>query len=204
MAELFLVRIGLQSEYQLIEIDLVPVELRAVHAPELGFAAHGDPASAAHARAVDHDRIEADHGRNVEFLGQERHELHHRHGANGHHLIDPALLQELFEHFGHETLAAMAAVIGADVQLVGGQSHLVFENEQILVAGPDDGGDMAAGLLHAPGDGVQHRHSGPSAHTDHVLAAFDVRRLAQGADDVLVGVPDLQARKSSVLLPTTM
>ncbi len=38
----------------LVPVHLVPVELRAVDTGELGFAADGHAAAAAHARAVDH------------------------------------------------------------------------------------------------------------------------------------------------------
>jgi hypothetical protein len=128
-------------------------------------------------------------------LVKQGNELHHRHGADGNDLIDPSLLQEFLEHFGHEALAAVAAIVGADVQFMGSKAHLVFEDEQTLVAGPDDGRHVATGFLHAPGDGMQHRHARSAANADHVLATLDVRGLTQGADDVLVGVANLQARK---------
>ena len=44
----------------LVEIDQMAVEVRAVHAGELRLAADGQAAAAAHARAVDHDRVHAD------------------------------------------------------------------------------------------------------------------------------------------------
>src|SRR5665811_1561890 len=46
--------------HQQIEVDLVPVELGSVDADEPGLAADADPAAAAHAGAVNHDRVEAD------------------------------------------------------------------------------------------------------------------------------------------------
>ena len=47
---------------QLLPVDRVAVEIRPVDAGELGLAADGAAAGAAHARAVDHDRVQADHG----------------------------------------------------------------------------------------------------------------------------------------------
>jgi hypothetical protein len=51
--------VGLQTVREQVEIDLVPVEFGAVHAGELPFSADIDAAPAAHARAVDHDGVEA-------------------------------------------------------------------------------------------------------------------------------------------------
>ena len=61
-AALFILAVGLKTKHQLVVVDLVPVELGAVHAGELGFASHRDAAPAAHAGAVHHDRIQADDG----------------------------------------------------------------------------------------------------------------------------------------------
>ena len=43
------------------------VKVRAVHAGELGLAAHGQAAAAAHARAVNHNGVHAHHGFEVDF-----------------------------------------------------------------------------------------------------------------------------------------
>src|SRR5687768_8552220 len=47
---------------QNFEVDVVGVELRPVDAGELAVVADQNAAAAAHARAVDHDRVETDHG----------------------------------------------------------------------------------------------------------------------------------------------
>ena len=51
---------------QLVEVDPVGVEVGSVDACEAGLAVDGDPARAAHAGAVDHDRVERHHRRHAE------------------------------------------------------------------------------------------------------------------------------------------
>ncbi len=42
---------------------------------------------------------------------------------------------------------------------------------------------------------MQHRNSGAAAHTDHIADFFNVGRLAQGPDHILIAVTDLQGLK---------
>ena len=75
MTAFFLFAISLQTEHQFVEIDLMAIKFRTVHAGKLGFAPYADAASAAHAGTVDHNGIQADHrGYIVGFgdIGQEK------------------------------------------------------------------------------------------------------------------------------------
>ena len=45
--------------HRFVKVHQVSVEVRSVHAGELGLAAHGQAAAAAHARSVDHNRVHA-------------------------------------------------------------------------------------------------------------------------------------------------
>jgi hypothetical protein len=56
---------------KLIPVHLVAVELGAVDADKTRLPAHLDAAGAAHAGAVDHDRVQADDGRHAKGLGGE-------------------------------------------------------------------------------------------------------------------------------------
>ena len=109
--------IGAEAVHEQVEIDLVAVELRAVHAGELRLAADVDPAAAAHAGAVHHHRVERDDGVHAERLGQVDHRAHHRHRADRIDDVDAARGQRVPGGVGHEAFAAVAAVVGADHHL---------------------------------------------------------------------------------------
>ena len=139
---------ALLAQRQLVEVDQVAVEIGAVHAGELHLAADGDAARSAHARAVDHDRIEADDGRDAERAAGLAARLHHRDGADGDHFADVLFaLQDFGERVGDEALAAVAAVIGGDDQFVALVAELVFPEDEIAVAESDDRDGAVALLL---------------------------------------------------------
>jgi hypothetical protein len=77
----FLVAVGGQTVHQLGEVDQVAVELGAVDAGELGLVADRHAAAAAHAGAVDHDRVERDDGLDAVRAGHLGDGAHHRHRA---------------------------------------------------------------------------------------------------------------------------
>jgi hypothetical protein len=52
-----------------LPINLVPIEFRTVNTDELGNSAYGNAAAAAHAGAVDHNRVEANYGGDSKRLG---------------------------------------------------------------------------------------------------------------------------------------
>ena len=70
-----------------IPVYLMAVEVGAVHAGELGLAAHGQAAAAAHTGAVDHDGAHGDGGGYAVGGRGLADELHHDHGADGKYLI---------------------------------------------------------------------------------------------------------------------
>ena len=68
----------------LVQVHLMPIEIGAVYAGEFGFAANGQAAAAAHARAVDHDGVHGYDGLDVVWAWSiPRHALHHRQRADG-------------------------------------------------------------------------------------------------------------------------
>ena len=82
VGEPLFVDVHLRAHDRLVEVDLVRVEERAVDAGELRLAADGDAAAAAHARAVDHDRIERDERVQPVRSRRLRDRAHHRHRAD--------------------------------------------------------------------------------------------------------------------------
>ena len=106
------------ARHHLVEVHLVPVELRAVHADELGLAADRDAAGAAHPGAVDHDRVQAGVGRDLVRLGDLAGELHHDRRADHDRAADlRAALDDPLELVGDEALLAVGAVVGGDPDL---------------------------------------------------------------------------------------
>ena len=59
-----------RSVHSLVKIDKVTVKIGAVHTGKLCLAAHGEAAAAAHARAVNHNRVHGHDGLDVLGLGQ--------------------------------------------------------------------------------------------------------------------------------------
>ena len=119
-----------------VEIDLVGVELGPVDAGELGPLRREHAAAAAHAGAVDHQRVEAHHGLDPVRPGRLGDGLHHPRRPDRQHEVDlPARLDQLLELVGHEALAAVAAVVGRDQELVADRADLLLEDHQLLVPG---------------------------------------------------------------------
>ena len=94
------------------------VEVGAIHAGELGLAADGQPTTAAHAGAVDHDGVHRDHGLQAILFGQHAHELHHDDRADGDDFVVlVALFDEFLQGVGDQALSAVTAVVGHHAHL---------------------------------------------------------------------------------------
>ena len=176
--------------HELFVIHLVAVKLGAVHAGELGLAANGDPAAAAHTGAVHHDGVQGHHGMHAEGLGGLAHKLHHGHGSDGQNLVIlDAALQQSLELDGAEALFAVGAVIGHQIQMIGTGPELVLQNDDILVPEADDHIDLRAGLLEGHGSGQGNGAANAAADHADPLFAFLIRGLAQRTHKV----PDIVA-----------
>src|SRR6185369_15677643 len=109
-----------QTVGQTGKVDLVAVEFGAVDAGETGLAAYYDPAAAAHAGAVDHDRVEADQGLDAVGAGKFRHCPHHRYRTDGQHQPGtPGRIGDQVGQFGgNESLPSLAAVFRGHQELL--------------------------------------------------------------------------------------
>ncbi len=175
----------------LVEVDISAEELGTIDAGEFGLASDAHTAGTAHARAVDHNRVERHRAADAQLLAGLGGKLHHDHWADSHgFVILFAAGHELTQHVGHQTLAARGAVVGGDIKVTD-FSQFLFEDEQVLGAGADDAvgrGTMVVQPLHL---GINRGDTHAAADEDEAtLAQFLSRHrgklggLAQGADDV--------------------
>ena len=173
-----------------IEIHLVRVKVRPVHAGELGLPAHDHAAAAAHAGAVHHDGIQGDDGADAVGAGDVRQKLHHDVGADGDDPVELGLvpgdvaLDLLLEEGGGEALPAVAAVVGAHDELIRHGLQLVLQDDDVRAAETRDEGDLDAPLVHLLGDGICDGAAHAAAHHADLLQAFHLGGLAQRAGDI--------------------
>ena len=117
-----------------IPIHLMAVKVGAINAGELGLAANGQTAAAAHTGTVHHDGAHGNGGGHAVGLGGQGHKLHHDHGADGEDLVILiAGVQQLLQSLGDQTLLAVGTVVSADLQHGGDSLELLFQNDNILV-----------------------------------------------------------------------
>src|SRR5450830_165553 len=132
--------VGSEAVGHLAEVHLVAVEFGAVDAGVFRLAVDRDAAAAAHARAVDHDRVERDGRLDGVWPSQLGAGPHHRYRTDGVDLIDATGLTQLLESLGHEAVAAIAAVIGAHDH-VAARPQLLLADDPLLGAAADDARD---------------------------------------------------------------
>ena len=164
----------------------MPVEIGAVDAGEPGLAAHRQAAAAAHARAVDHDRVHAHDRLDIVLLGEEGNEFHHDDGADGDDLVVAvARLDERFERIGHQSLFAVAAVVRHHLKHVGNGFELLLQNDEVFIAESDDAVYFGAELMQLLCDGERDGAADAAADDGDLFQTVHMRRLAQGADEIV-------------------
>nr|DAY59144.1 MAG TPA: hypothetical protein [Caudoviricetes sp.] len=179
--------------HSLVKIYFKTIEIRAVHAGELGLTAHGQPAATAHACAVDHDGVHAHHGLDVVLLGHLGDELHHHQGSDGDHfIIGLASLDKFLQSIGHKTFFTVAAVVSHHHQLVADSRKFLLKNDQILVPEAHDGVDLSALLMELLGHGIGDGASHAAADDRHLFQALGLRGTAQRTYEILERVALLQ------------
>ncbi len=176
---------------ELGEVDEVAVEVGPLDAGELHLLANRHTARPAHPGAVDHDRVERHHGLDAERASDLDAGAHHRQGAYRHDQIRLLLLDELLQGDCDEARLAVAAVVGADHEVVGERAELVLPEDEVLVAEPDDSGRPVPGLLEGAELRVDRRDAEPAADEHHVPDLGNVLGQAEGAHEVREGVAGL-------------
>ncbi len=183
---LFLPLETLLAQRQLVEIHQVAVEIGAIHAGEFHLAAHRHAARSAHTGAIHHDRIQAHHGGHAERPRGFRAGLHHRNRPDGHHfarILDA--IEDVGQRVGDEALAAIAAIVGGDDQLVAHGAEFVFPEHQVAAAEAHDRNGAVAHLLVGAQLGINRRHAQAAAYQHHRAGEFaDVAGQSERADEV--------------------
>src|SRR4030066_1199850 len=84
----FIIKIGFAAGEKLRPIDGVAIEIRSVNTGKFRLAVRRYPAGTAHARPVDHDRVEADHSLHSRRTGGLGAAVHQIGAADRHHAVD--------------------------------------------------------------------------------------------------------------------
>ena len=181
----FTVTVGDVTAHQFCKVYLVAIELGTIHTGELGLAAHGNTAAAAHTGAVDHDGVQGNHGLDAEGLGGLADKLHHGDRSNGQNgIIVAAGLQQLLQLHSDEALLAVGAVVGHQVHIVSGSLEFILQNDNVLIAETDHNVDFGTGFFEGHGRGQSDGAANAAAHHTNALDAFRMGGLTQRADEV--------------------
>lgn len=152
----------------LVKIHQVAVKVGAVHAGKLGLSAHGQAAAAAHAGAIDHDGVHGDDALQTVLLAGLYHKFHHDQRSDGDHFIVlVAGGHQILQGGGHNTLGAVAAVVGHHPQFLAAGTELVLQDQKILVAEADHAVDYTALFMRArpPGSAMAQPTPPPTTQT---------------------------------------
>ena len=176
---------SLLARVELLEIDLVAVEVRAVDAGELDVAADRHAARAAHAGAVHHDGVERHHGLDAERPGGLGAGVHHRQRTDGDHQVGFVARRHLLKRGGDEAVPAVAAVVGADDQFVGVAAEFILPEHAVLAAKAHDRGGAIADLLECAQLREYRRNPQPAADQHHMPDFLDMLRQSERPDEIL-------------------
>src|SRR5262245_8372454 len=183
--DLFFFSIGAIAEHQSVEVHKVSIKFGAVYASEPGLAVHYDAASPAHARTVDHHRIEADIGLDVVRFCQLGYGAHHRQRADRVYNVDiPAIQNQFVQRLYNQSFSFVTAIVGDNVQLVARLSHFFFKDQQTLVAGADDRNHLVSSGLCRSGDRQDLGDADSSADAHNRAEAFHGSRMAQRTNHI--------------------
>ena len=159
-----------QAATQVGPVNLGAVEVDTVDAGKADLAVHHHAAAAAHASAVEHDRVERHGHRHV--VG--RHGLHagahHGDGAHGKGMVDLTGLGQALQRTGGKALLAVGAVIGHNDDIGALDcAELVLKHEQVAATSSHDGTHLGAGLRQRTCHGVCGRQAHAAARHSPAL-----------------------------------
>ena len=168
-----------ETAHHAVEINLVGIELRSIDADELSLSADDRAAAAAHARTIDHDRVERDNRLDAEGTRRLGAELHHDRRPDRDDAVGRrGRLAHLLQRNRHNALAAVGAVVRHHDHLVRNGLHLVLHDDEALVAVADDDRHLVAGLLEGLDNRVERRRAEAAAHADDMAEVLDFGRVA--------------------------
>ena len=174
-----------------VEVDLVGT---TVDARELRLAPDIDAAPAAHAGAVDHQRVHRDQRLYLGAARRLRDSAHHRHRADGDHVIGPSrpvAVDQLREALRDEALEAGRAVVGANFDVGAQRPQLVGQDQQVLAARAEDRSGLVAARGELAHQAEQRGRAEAAAHAADVAAGRNIDVPAQRArhvEDLVAGL----------------
>src|ERR1035437_5152364 len=195
MGFFFYCRVTLQAHHEVVKIDQMTIKVGAVNAGELDLVTDLDAAATAHAGAIHHDRVDADHGFDLGCTCGLGTGFHHHRRTDGDDLVDIGMrLKRDLDAVGDKTFHAGRAVVGAQDQFVADGPEGVFPEHQILVAKTQDSDHIGAGFLVAARLRKHRRHAQAATHAHDLFRLTDVGRnshrshhaVESGADPALL------------------
>ena len=121
------------------------------------------------------------------------HKFHHDQRSDGDHFIVlVADGHQILQGGGHNTLGAVAAVVGHHPQFLAAGTELVLQNQKILVAEADHAVDYTALFMQSTGHRQRNGAAYAAAYYADLFQALGLGGAAQGANKVMDAVADIQ------------
>src|SRR5574344_2939389 len=156
------------AHHHVVPVHLVAVKIRTVYAYELCLVADCNTAAAAHACAVDHDRVKRHDSVDVVRLGCLACELHHDGRSDGGYFRRGRLrFAFFFKRNGDESLCSSASVVGHDDYFICDFLHFFNEDEQVFIASTDDHCHMIAGSLESFNNRIARSNTDTASHDNY-------------------------------------
>ena len=115
------------------------VKFRSIHAGEFHFIAYQETTGTTHTGTVYHDRVHANNSRDCKLFRQETYKFHHDHRSDSDtDIVMIALLYQFLYHSGNHSGMSVRTVICTWIVITGYRTHLILQDQQILILGTDD------------------------------------------------------------------
>ena len=129
----------------LIEVYLVCIEFRPVHANEFCLSADSNSASTTHTCSVHHNCIKRNICGYVIFLRQQRYEFHHDSRADAETFIYFLTFNDFFNTFGYKAFFSVRTVIRHNDYFVRTFAHFLFKDDKFFGTTCKHGDNPVAG-----------------------------------------------------------
>ena len=162
-----LLTITAKAREHLVEINLMCIELRSIHAHKAGLACYSNTASATHTCAIHHDSVQTGFGRNIVFLCEERYEFHHYGRADSDTFVHLLTLDDRLNALSDKSFCAITPVIGHDNHFVRKTGELRLKNNKFFCSSGENSDHPVACFLKSFGNRKHRSSSHSSASTYH-------------------------------------